>query len=579
MATEGHPVTLHIGSRRSDLARLQTLMVADLLEQEMDDVKIECHYREAPGDANLKDPLWKMPETGVFTTFLRDGLLDGSFDLVVHSWKDLPLAEEPGTTVASTLPRADPRDMIIIRKDALPEIAANGGTLIVLSSSPRRQFNLTPFLNTVVPGVSTVQFRDVRGNIQTRMRKLMDPEMHDDTLGPRPHGLVLAKAAVDRFVRSTKDEFKESRELVKGFVASCYCMVLPLSSNPTAAAQGALGIEVSTAPEKEYVRKMVKVLNDRSTFDAAWKEKEILNSTRAVKHVEGRSSSSCFVDDIDKIGCTILPRSYGTVTFLCGRTHAGLDLLDRRITPKNALLDDLRLKEGDPAPLQVGGAGGMSLFEREVVKDAGEKLMGMLRDGGQEFGLWISKASALPSSPDKLIETINSMGIPVWVAGTTSWKQLAKKGLWCTGSADSLGVQEDPDLSALAPKLKRWVKVTHCDAAEKQHATAAFGEAVRMDALGTYTLKPKYSVESCPADLKTATHIFWGSGSAFSEARRLATGLVDRVKVHGCGPGHTYEALRGAGIPEERITVCLNFSEFCDRVGGGEHSMRKKQKT
>lgn len=46
----------------------------------------------------------------------------GSVDLVVHSWKDLPLAEEAGTTVAATLPRADPRDLIIIRKDAEAEM-------------------------------------------------------------------------------------------------------------------------------------------------------------------------------------------------------------------------------------------------------------------------------------------------------------------------------------------------------------------------------------------------------------------------------------------------------------------------
>lgn len=100
----------------------------------------------------------------------------------------------------------------------------------MLSSSPRRQFNLTPFLESVVPGVTSVQFRDVRGNIQvqpmgsspyegllqTRMKKLMDPTIHDESLGCRPHGLVVAKAAVDRFIRSTREEFKESRQLVQG---------------------------------------------------------------------------------------------------------------------------------------------------------------------------------------------------------------------------------------------------------------------------------------------------------------------------------------------------------------------------
>ncbi|KAF4708106.1 hypothetical protein FOZ63_012169 [Perkinsus olseni] len=513
MASESAPAILHIGSRRSDLARLQTLMVAELLEQEMG-VRVECHYKEAPGDTNLKDPLWKMPETGVFTSFLRDGLLEGSFDLVVHSWKDLPLAEEPGTTVAATLPRADPRDLLVIRRDAVEEIAASGGHLIVLSSSPRRQFNLTPFLKTVVPGVTSVLFRDVRGNIQTRMRKLMEPGMHEESLGARPHGLVLAKAAVDRFIRSTGEEFRDSRELVEGYISKCHCMVLPLSANPTAAAQGALGVEVSTAPGKEYVRKLVKALNDRTTFEAAWKEKEILNSYGGGCH--------------QKIGCTILPRQYGRLMFLCGRTDGGLDLLDRHITPKTPLLEDLRLGEGDPPPLQVGGAGGLSLFDREVDFEAGEKLMDALKAGGREVGLWIAKASALPSSPPNLIECINDLDIPVWVAGTTSWRQLAKRGLWCTGSADGLGEQEDPDLSSIAPGLKKWIKVTHCNAGERQHIAVPDGEPCK-ETLGTYALKSKYTPESCPSDLKTATHIFWGSGSAYVEALRLSEGLVDRV--------------------------------------------------
>ncbi|EER07305.1 porphobilinogen deaminase, putative [Perkinsus marinus ATCC 50983] len=527
--------------------------------------EVECHYREAPGDTNLKDPLWKMPETGVFTSFLRDGLMNGAFDLVVHSWKDLPLAEESGTTVVATLPRADPRDLLLIRRDAIEEMTSEGGKLIVLSSSPRRQFNLTPFLESVVPGVTSVQFRDVRGNIQvqpmgsspyegllqTRMRKLMDPTIHDESLGCRPHGLVVAKAAVDRFIRSTREEFKESRQLVQGYISDCRCMVLPLSANPTAAAQGALGIEVSTAPEKEHVRKIVRSLNDRSTFDAASKEKELLNSYGGGCH--------------QKIGCTILPRQYGDVLFLCGRTDNGLDLLDRHIKPRIPLLEDLHLREGeDPPPLQVGGAGGLSLFDREEDPQAGVKLIEALRKGDREVGLWIAKASALPSSPTTLIESINELNVPVWVAGTTTWRHLAKRGLWCTGTADGLGEKEDPDISAIAPTLKRWIKVTHCDAGERQHVSS--GEAHRKDTLGTYTLKSKYTPQTCPSDLKTATHIFWGSGSAYAEAVRLVEDLNNRVEVHGCGPGHTFDALRDAGIPEERIVIVLNFSEFVDRV-------------
>ncbi|EER10306.1 porphobilinogen deaminase, putative [Perkinsus marinus ATCC 50983] len=543
--------TLRIGSRRSDLARLQTLMVADRLEEM--GYKVECEYQEAPGDTNLKDPLWKMPETGVFTTFLRQKLLDGSVDLVVHSWKDLPLAEEAGTTVAATLPRADPRDLIIIRKDAEAEIRAMNGKLIVLSSSPRRQWNLPAFLQRAVPGVETVEFRDVRGNIQTRMRKLMDPARHDASLGPRPHALVLAKAAVDRFAQSHRGEFRNSRELVQGYLSKCHCMVLPLSANPTAAAQGALGVEVSTASEKGHVRKIVSKLNDEQTFQAAWREKEVL----------GAYGGGCH----QRIGCTVLPRWYGKVGHLRGRTDGGVDLLRSEIIPTNAIDDSLRVDPGEH-PLKVGGAGGLSLFTREEDTTAGERLLEALRGAGDGVGLWIAKSTALPNAPADLVEDINAMNIPVWVAGIPSWQHLAQRGLWCVGCTDGLGEIEDPDLKkSIAPSLRKWIKLTHTKAAEEQ-GNGHFDTApdCEVEQLGTYTLVSKYEPRSCPEQLKSATYIFWGSGSAFTEARRLLPDLLDKVLVHGTGPGHTLETLLAAGVPRERIIVCLNYDEFERRI-------------
>ena len=107
-------------------------------------------FKEAPGDVNLKDPLWKMPEMGVFTSFLRRYLVSREIDLVVHSWKDLPIEKDEFTEIVGTLPRADPRDLLLISKTALAD-AYKTGTLIVLSSSPRRKHNLPDFLRKSIP--------------------------------------------------------------------------------------------------------------------------------------------------------------------------------------------------------------------------------------------------------------------------------------------------------------------------------------------------------------------------------------------------------------------------------------------
>ncbi|KAF4708107.1 Succinate-semialdehyde dehydrogenase, mitochondrial, partial [Perkinsus olseni] len=242
-------------------------------------------------------------------------------------------------------------------------------------------------------------------------------------------------------------------------------------------------------------------------------------------------------------------------------------LLRGEIFPTNSIGDAFRIDRGQH-PLKVGGAGGLSLFTREMDPNAGETLLEALRAAGDGVGLWVAKSSALPSSPADLVQTINAMDIPVWVAGIVSWHRLAERGLWCTGCTDNLGESENPDLQqSIAPSLRKWIKVTHTEAAEEQRA-GGFQTApdCEVEQLGTYTLIPKYQPDSCPEELKSASHIFWGSGSAFTEARRFLPELLGKVIVHGTGPGHTLETLLAAGVPKDRIVVCLNYEEFERRI-------------
>ena len=101
-----------IASRRSDLARIQAYQVGEALHADHPQIEIDYSFHESLGDKNLNDPLWKMPEKGVFTQDFREGLLRGDFDLVVHSWKDLAIEVDPETEIVATLPRADARDLL-----------------------------------------------------------------------------------------------------------------------------------------------------------------------------------------------------------------------------------------------------------------------------------------------------------------------------------------------------------------------------------------------------------------------------------------------------------------------------------
>src|SRR3954470_17154808 len=183
-----------IASRRSDLARIQAYQVGETLRGAHPQIEIEYSFHESLGDKNLNDPLWKMPEKGVFTQDFRAGLLGGDFDLVVHSWKDLAIENDPETEIIATLPRADQRDVVLVRKDRWPAVT-DSGVMKILTSSPRRAYNLDLFLRQGLPAdIRQIDFVNVRGNVRTRIRKLL--EMDADAL-------IVAKAALDRLLEAS----------------------------------------------------------------------------------------------------------------------------------------------------------------------------------------------------------------------------------------------------------------------------------------------------------------------------------------------------------------------------------------
>jgi hydroxymethylbilane synthase len=224
-------VRVRILSRTSALARLQALLASRALQERWPDVDVTLSTRAASGDRDSATPLSAFPDKGAFTADLSDALASGEADAVVHSWKDLPLEDRPRTTVAATLERADPRDVLLFRRDV---VETRPRRLEVLSSSPRRTWLLQELLAALLPWpVENVEFTPVRGNIQTRLRKLLQSQAT---------GLVVAKAALDRLLGFGPPFEAVARE-VRAFLGQCAWMVLPLREVPGAPAQGAIAIE------------------------------------------------------------------------------------------------------------------------------------------------------------------------------------------------------------------------------------------------------------------------------------------------------------------------------------------------
>jgi len=476
-----------IASRRSDLARIQAYQVGETLRAAHPQVEINYSFHESLGDKNLNDPLWKMPEKGVFTQDFREGLLRGEFDLVVHSWKDLAIEEDPETEIVATLPRADGRDLLLVRKDRWAGIKESG-VFTIFTSSPRRAHNLDSFLREVLPAtISELRFENVRGNVPTRVRKLLEGDVD---------ALIVAKAAIDRLLEAQQPEFDETHAFLREALSQCLWMVLPLRENPTAPAQGALAVEISR--QRQDMRALLSPLNSTDAFQAVIDERAILSSYGGGCH--------------QKIGASVLRRPFGEITFLRGVTDDG------------RVLDAVTLKSSKPRPERISREQMWPFNPSEIDWFTREALNPKAPEAGQ--ALWIAKADALPD--DWQVED----GQLVWASGVHSWKKLARGGVWVNGCSESLGEQESPRVETLAGGKVRWLKLTH-------ESGYTDGD---MQTLATYRLVPKSQV----VDLKGKKYFFWKSGSAFEYA--LSQNPQLKEMTHFCGPGNTQKTLGRHGI-------------------------------
>ena len=495
---------IKIISRKSDLAIIQACLVGDAIKDRKSDMSIEYLYKDTRGDIDLTTPLSQLPEIGVFTSDLRESLLNEEADIAVHSWKDLPINLTKGTKIIGTLPRADMRDIIFFKKKNLDKIEINK-TLNLLTSSPRREYNLNTFLKNALPyKIEKISFDNIRGNIPTRLNKYFFGDAD---------GIVLAKAALDRLLNNNTDLSKDIRKILD----SSNWLIPPLSENPCAPAQGAIAIEVKDG--RDDIINLIREINDTETFESVQIERNILSSYGGGCH--------------QKIGVSYEKRDFGDVLTLKGITDDNISLNQRKIERKeesNNSWYNIDLNKIYPSDLR-----NYNFFSRNNLKDHIEDIS-FLRNKN----ILASRANVL----DGKIK-IDSSNI-LWSSGVKTWFQLVKKGYWVNGSFDSLGENEE-NLKFIANN--DWVKLTHKDSLD----------SFINDRLFTYRLTKNKITE----DLSEKTHFYWMSGSAFEYAIEQFPIILE--KFHSCGPGNTYEIIK-KNVTEDRIKIFLNYEDWKDEI-------------
>lgn len=232
---------IKVVSRDSALAMWQTNFVVDSLRKVTDQYEFEIVSLKTKGDKVLDISLAKIGDKGLFTKELEDGLLSGEMDFAVHSLKDIPTVLPEGLQLSAMLTRHNPADVLISEKydsfDALPQGAKVG------TSSLRRKaqlLNKRPDLN----------IQDLRGNVNTRMRKLKEENFD---------GIILAAAGVERM------EWKESitEELA-------YDLCLP------AVSQGVIAVE--TRSDDPEIIALVQLIHDKESEICVNAERALLRA-------------------------------------------------------------------------------------------------------------------------------------------------------------------------------------------------------------------------------------------------------------------------------------------------------------
>jgi hydroxymethylbilane synthase len=315
---------LVIGSRGSKLALWQTNYVATFLQEKFG-LETEIVKIKTQGDKILDAPLAKIGGKGLFVKEIEQALLAKEIDLAVHSMKDVPTDLPEGLQIKAMTKRADVRDVLISRNGShLNQLPA--GTTIA-TSSLRRQAQLKHYN-------SGWQFVDLRGNLDTRLRKMQEG-LFD--------AMILAAAGIDRLGLS---------EVISQRIATT--VLLP------AVGQGSIGIE--TRVDDNFTNGYVAALNDKDSYLGITAERAFL------KRLEG--------------GCQVPIGAYGRL--VNGQLHfSGLI----------ASLDGSKLLReeivGSPKEAQ---AIGVELAERLLAR-GGDKILAAIRAHSEVIAEFNAKTS------------------------------------------------------------------------------------------------------------------------------------------------------------------------------------------
>jgi hydroxymethylbilane synthase len=259
---------IKIASRKSQLALVQTYWVQEQLQQHFPDRTFEVETMSTKGDKILDVPLAKIGDKGLFTKELEVKMLDRTADIAVHSLKDLPTNLPEGLVLGCVTERENPADALVVSaKNQQYQLETLPAGAVVGTSSLRRLAQLRH-------SYPHLTFKDVRGNVITRLAKLDDGEYD---------ALILAAAGLGRL-----DLADRIHQLIAPEISL------------HAVGQGALGIECRDGDTE--VLEVLKALQHQPTAYRCWAERAFLKSLEGGCQVPIGVNTSIAGDQLTLVG-------------------------------------------------------------------------------------------------------------------------------------------------------------------------------------------------------------------------------------------------------------------------------------
>ncbi|HEU5164842.1 MAG TPA: hydroxymethylbilane synthase, partial [Chitinophagaceae bacterium] len=382
--------TIKLIGRSSRLSLLQIDIVKRKIQSAFSDVKVEVIARNSKGDALQDIPLHTVEGSDFFTQDIFDALTIGDADIAVHSLKDMSSEHFFGANKFAVVAREDTRDVAILNS-YIEEKIKRGETIIIGTCSPRREDMGTVFLKKALPQLNSeirIETRDIRGNVETRLRKLNSRE-YDAT--------ILATAGLNRLLRSKGDA-----ELISELLIGKKLMLLPLIECVPAPCQGAIVVEAHHSNSKA-IEVLKRINNEELNADCYIEKKE------AIKYGAG-----C----IQKFGVTTLHTKNGKYLYAAGKDSEGTEFV-----------------KWNPLPdLNING----SLFSST------EEMKSFFNYEWNDEEIKIDKPVVFVANYKAIqgkYEVRNLSDKIIIASGTKTWFELSKRGYWVTASADALGFE------------------------------------------------------------------------------------------------------------------------------------------